>query len=285
LLTPVTEVPGTRRVTPAFQAALAAMVTNERAARLYLDGGRDETQAALEPGDRDALRELARRSGPRLLTLASLLSQRRFKRAAQLLPATRERLGEAFEAHWPAYLEAAVPGMPSATEEAVRFARFLRGAAALDPLSAEVLRYEESLNEESRRLVGRTAQAAASGDLADGDRIRLSDHVLVERFACDVIAAVKALRQSAPVPELEQGSPCAVLFRPRNAEGVTVDVSILPQVLASCLAAAVEPTPVETLVATVPAEARPALRSRLEYLLRAGILILCPDEARSRAMP
>ena len=88
------------------------MVTNERAARLYLDSPQDGTHPALEPGDRDALRELARRSGPRLMTLASLLSQRRFKRAAQLLPATRELIGEEFSAHWPAYLDGAMPGMP-----------------------------------------------------------------------------------------------------------------------------------------------------------------------------
>jgi hypothetical protein len=280
-------------VTQAFQAALAAMVTNERSARLYLDGPRDETRLALEPGDRDALRELARRSGPRLMTLASLLSQRRFKRAAQLLPATRELLGEMFAAHWPAYLETAVPGMPSATEEAVRFARFLRGTTALEPLPAEVLRYEESLNEVSRRLVGRTAPAPAAAELARGDRVRLSDYVLIESFAYDVIAAVKALRQSAPVPDAEHGPPRAILFRPKNEEGVAVDVSVLPQVLASCLVAAGEPTPVAVLIAAVPAEVQPALGSRLEYLLRAGILVLCPadgtaecppDEARSRAV-
>lgn len=276
----VPAVAGTTRVTSAFQAALAAMVTNERAARLYLDSPRDETHLALEPGDRDALLELARRSGPRLMTLASLLSQRRFKRAAQLLPATRELLGEGFAAHWPAYLEAAVPGMPSATEEAVRFARFLRSATALEPLPAEVLRYEESLNEASRRLIGRTAPAPApaAGELACGDRVRLSGYVLIETFAYDVIAAVKALRQSAPVPNGEQGPPRAILFRPKNEEGVAVDVSVLPQILASCLIAAGEPTPVAVLVAAVPAEVQPALRSRLEYLLRAGILVLCPDE-------
>lgn len=274
----VTAVPETGRVTPAFQAALAAMVTNERSARLYLDGPQDETHPALQPGDRDALRELARRSGPRLLTLASLLSQRRFRRAAQLLPATRELLGEAFEAHWPAYLEAAVPGMPSATEEAVRFARFLRGAAAPEPLPAEVLRYEESLNEASRRLVGRTAPAPAPGELAFGDRVRLSGYALIETFDYDVVAAVKALRQGAPVPNGEQGPPRAILFRPKNEEGVAVDVSVLPQVLASCLIAASEPTPVAVLLAAVPAEVQPALRSRLDYLVRAGILILCPGE-------
>ena len=284
-MTTVPVVQGIGLVSPAFQAALAAMVTNERSARLYLDSPDDDSRLALEPGDRDAMRELARRSGPRLMTLASLLSQRRFKRAAQLLPASRELLGEAFATCWPTYLEAAAPGMPSATEEAVRFARFLRGAAALEPLAAEVLRYEESLNEASRRLVGRTAPAPAPGQLADDDRVRLSGYVLIETFAYDVVEAVKALRRRAPVPNREPGPERAILFRPKSAEGVAVDVSVLPQVLASCLVAAIEPAPVAALVARVPADAQPALRSRLEYLLRAGILELSPDEARSRAVP
>jgi hypothetical protein len=265
------------RMTPAFQAALAGMVTNDRLARLYFDGSTAVRLPALAGADLDALQELGRRSEARLMTLASLLSQRRFRRATQLLPASRQILGSKFDAHWQTYLETAEPGMPSATEEAVSYAAHLRATASLSRLAEDVVRYEESLNEASRRLVGRSSPAESPPIpmLADDDGIRLSTYVLLQAFDHDVIALVKALRDSADLPAGADGASerSTILFRPKQAEGVAVDVSRLPEVLAECLRRIGAGTRVADLLEGFAAEIRPALRSRLQYLVQAGIVV------------
>ncbi|WDE02277.1 hypothetical protein [Thalassomonas actiniarum] len=266
-------------MTAAFQAVLADIATNEQKAKRYLGQCGSELLPEQHQACKESLAALSPTARKRVTLLASLLSERRFKRIANLLPASREMLGDNFSHPWQSYQQSAPPGMPSATEEAVSYANFLQKSARENSLLKDVLRYEAGLNEVSRRLLHRDEKSDTqmqARPLALRDCVSLCPYALVETFSHDVITAVKQLRAGESVASEQQTSQ-SVIFRPKEESGLAVDVSIIPNKLASVLGRAYKAAPVAALVRGEAAEVQASLMPMLDYLMRAGVLRLSPS--------
>lgn len=263
-------------MTPAFQAALADLATNERRALLCL-GELDDVTPVLRSSDsrRSIFGALPKEARQRILVLASLVSERRFKRVSALLPASKRILGDDFTIGWHSYLDLASAGVPSATAEAVRFARFLQNGQPGGSLVEEVLRYEECLNEVSRRLTlnslgARTVEFGRA--LALTDCLQLSPFALVKSFSRNIVSEVKQLRGGGSISRGEEGCAQSVIFKPKAESALAVDVSIIPSGLAYVLIRAIGPTSVESLLRLMAPESAYRSMAKLSYLLRADVI-------------
>lgn len=263
-------------MTAEFQATLADMATNERRARLYL--GQDVLDMQYNKC-KDHLNALSTITCRRIIVLASLLSQRRFKRVVKLLPASRQILGDYFESNWNENLEAVPAGMPCATQEAVDYANFLKKKIQTNQLKKDILHYESCLNEISRRLyqcgkerVGRPL----ARPLSRKDYVQLSPYVLVEGFSHDVVSAVKKLRAGSVVDNCAESGFQSVIFRPKHCSGLAVDVSIIPNKLKTMLDRASEPVPISFLLDIEMPDFQQSMMPKLDYLLNANVLRICP---------